>query len=102
MAKSLRRVVGRQRLVGIMEECAALDDAAVHGDPGRLDPRRQPARHLGYRARMPQKPGWGIEGEEESRGLGSAGYGHSLDGTRRSVEAGGIGRVDVAGCDVAR
>ena len=83
MAEVVRRVVGRERLVDIVEQRRRLDEPAIDDHAARLDASRQPARDLGHGARVAQEPGWGIEGEQQGGGLHPPGHRHRLDGTRR-------------------
>ena len=82
--EAARGIVGRERLVGVVEQGRRLDQAAIDGDPALLDPGRQPAGHLAHGACVPHEPGWGIQGEQEGGGIHPPRDRHRLDGTRRS------------------
>ena len=94
MGEVARRIVRRQRLVGVVEQGRGLDQPPVDRDPAGIDPRRQPAGDLGHGARVPHEPGRGIQGEQEGGGIHPPRDRHRPDGTRRSRPA--AGRTAVA------
>ena len=98
VGEGARRIVGRQQLVGIVEQCRGLDEAPVDGHAPGIDPRRQPAGDLGHGARVTDEPGGRIQGEQEGGGLHPPRHRHRLDGTRRWQGAPGVpGVPGVAG-----
>ena len=89
------RVVARERLVGVVEQRGAIRRGGGRRRPAGVDPRGEPARHLGDRARVPHEPGRGIQGEQQGGGVHPPRHRHRLDGTRRSATA-AVGSAGVA------
>ena len=83
MGESTGRIRGREELVGVVEEGCGLDQPAVdRACPRRpRSSKREPGSDLGDGARVPQKPGRWIEGQQQLGGLDPPGNGHPLDGT---------------------
>ena len=92
MGERARRIVGRQGLVGIVQQGGGLDEAPVHGHAASLDPGGQPGGHLGHGPSVPNEPGRRIQGEQEGGGLHPPRHRHRLDGTRRRRRDPGVRR----------
>ena len=58
------RIVGRQDLVDVVEQCRRLDRRRSTASRARRS-ARQPARHLGDGTRVRDEPRWGIQGEQQ-------------------------------------